>query len=295
MRITVTARSNVAQEVEEVAPDVAVAVERARAGSRCRCARASRRIRSGVAVASRWTCSSASGTLTPTRLDVSGGSAAGASPTANAARSRAAARSAVAASRAWTTASGRPPGPTSSPSPATSTSPTAWSIALVLAQAAAAELEHGDADVAHGDRAHAARGLREDLERVRRARQVAVGVVEQVRRAAERGAHAREALGGGARRERLAGGGARRRVVGVQPAEPQQRGAQRERDLDQPRLGGARVGEHAERLAHLDGVARGAAEHLVHVGEQRLARQPVAARDGDDRARQLGALLARSA
>ena len=129
---------------------------------------------------------------------------------------------------------------------------------------------------------------------MRRARQVAVGVVEQVGRAAERGAHAREALGRRAGGERLAGGRAGGRVVGVQAAEPQQRRAQRERDLDEPRLGGARVGEHAERLAHLDRVAGRAAEHLVHVGEQRLAGQPVAARDGDDRARQLGALLARS-
>ena len=79
---------------------------------------------------------------------------------------------------------------------------------------------------------------------------------------------------------------------GCRPPSRSSVAAQRERDLDQARLGGARVREHAERLAHLDRVARRAAEHLVHVGEQRLAGEPVAARDGDDRARQLGALLA---
>src|SRR5437764_2843184 len=49
------------------------------------------------------------------------------SPRVNAARSASAARAALASSRAWTIASGRPPGSTRSPTAATPASPTAWS------------------------------------------------------------------------------------------------------------------------------------------------------------------------
>ena len=217
----------------------------------------------------------------------SGGTVAGGSPTSNAARMRAAARSALAVVARVHDGDRAAARADLLPQPGDVDQADRVVDALVLAQPPAAQLEHRDADVAHGDRADVPGVLGEHLEHAPRAREVAVGVVEQVGRAAERRAHAREALGRRAGGERLAGGGARLRVGRVQPAEPQQRRAQRERDLDEARLGGARVGERAERLADLDGVAGRAAEHLVHVGEQRLARQPVAAGDGHDRPCQL--------
>ena len=68
--------------------------------------------------------------------------------------------------------------------------------------------------------------------------------------------------------------------------------AQLQRHLDQPRLAGA-VAQHVDRLAHLERVAGRAAEHLVHVGQQRGARQAGALGDLGDRAAELGRLLAR--
>ena len=49
----------------------------------------------------------------------------------------------------------------------------------------------------------------------------------------------------------------------------------------------ARAGEVVDRLAHLERVAGGRAEHLVHVGQQRDGRQPGAAGDLDERAGEL--------
>ncbi len=72
----------------------------------------------------------------------------------------------------------------------------------------------------------------------------------------------------------------------MQPTEHEHLGAQRERHLDQPLVARA-AGQVVDRLAHLDRVAGGPAEHLVHVGQQRHRRQPVADRHLDDRLRQL--------
>ena len=47
-----------------------------------------------------------------------------------------------------------------------------------------------------------------------------------------------------------------------------------------------RAGEEVDRLAHLDRIAGGGAEHLVHVGDQRLRRQARAHRHLDQAARQ---------
>ena len=184
------------------------------------------------------------------------------------------------------------PGPTSSPRQATSVSPTAWSMRLVLAPAAAAELEHGDADLAHVDRVYVAALVGPDLAGVRGAREVVGRVLEQVGGPAERGGHRGEALGGGAGAQRLLGLRAALGAVAGQAGEREALAAQRERDLEQPRLGVLRVGQHLERLEHLDRVAGGAAEDLVHVGQQRAAAQAVALGDLDDRLRELARTLA---
>ncbi len=116
-------------------------------------------------------------------------------------------------------------------------SPTAWSIGLVLAPSPAAELEHGDADLAHVDRVDVAALVGPDLLAVRGAREVLARALEQVRRAAERGDHRGEALGGGAGAQRLLGLRATLGAVVGQAGEREPLAAQRERDLEQPRLG----------------------------------------------------------
>ena len=230
-----------AQEVEEVAPHVAVAVDRAGRDLDA-VARASRRtsvrrrralevdVQLGERDASRRAPRSAAAARPARRR-----------PRTRRARARRRARRA-AASRAWTTASGRPPGPTSSPSPATSTSPTAWSIALVLAQPPAAELEHGDADLAHVDRAARARRSR-GRPRARAARAAGGGRGRRAGRPARRARRTCAAKRSAAAPEASASPAAARAAASssCEPAEPQQRRAQRERDLEQPRLGGARV------------------------------------------------------
>ena len=152
-----------------------------------------------------------------------------------------------------------------------------------LAAAAAAELHHHEAERADVDRLdHAAAG---HLAADGRFGEVLLGRVEQVGRAAELDHHVREALGRGARVQR-------RVDLGVD-ADQLERGARElQRDLDQPRLARA-VAQDVDRLAHLERVAGRAAEHLVHVGQQRRARQAGALGDLGDRAAQLGRLLAR--
>ena len=125
------------QEVQEVGPgERAVGAEEVVGRARCRCGAARRRIRSGVAVPSRWTCSSAFGIgatasvghrSTSATIGVDGSGARVADRDRRLApRPRAA--SAPASSRAWTTASGRPPRATAVPAPATASRPTAMSM-----------------------------------------------------------------------------------------------------------------------------------------------------------------------
>ena len=96
-----------------------------------------------------------------------------------------------------------------------------------------------------------------------------VGAVEQVRRAAERGDHRTKPLSCAAapraRRRRRRG---RSATSANSTAEDEQLGGKRERHLDQARVGRA-ARQVVDRLPHLDGVAGGAAEDLVHVGQQR--------------------------
>jgi hypothetical protein len=112
---------------------------------------------------------------------------------------------------------------------------------------------------------------------------VVVGALEQVGGAAERSDHAREGLGRCARLERRPGS----------PSSPFRRSScsqSPKRDLEQARVA-RRAGEVVDRLAHLDGVARRAAQHAVHVGQQRRGGQAVARGDLDDRLRQLAGLV----
>ena len=288
-----------AQEVEEVVPHVAVVgAERARRDRRGRCARRAGGSAPGGAVPSRWTCSSASAALTPRASAQRRWAAGCVARPAKAARSAARRRARPPPSpRAWTTASGRSPGPTSSPSPATSARPDGVVDRVVLAPAAAAEPEHGEADVADVDRVHVARRSRA-RPRARAARAGGGGRVARAGRPGRRARRtiAREALGGGAGVERLARpprARRPRRAPGRRARSSARR--QRERDLEQPRLARARVGQHLDRLAHLERVAGGRAEHLVHVGEQRAAgagRRRSAT--STSAARQLAASLARS-
>ena len=124
-------------------------------------------------------------------------------------------------------------------------SPTAWSTASVLARAAAAERR------ARRRRPRARRPLRR-VPALRRATtstvtgargQVAVRALEQVRpgRPARRPSRAKRSAAAPARSASSAA--ARAALVGVEAAEPQQLRAQRERDLEQPRLGVAAAGE----------------------------------------------------
>ena len=93
---------------------------------------------------------------------------------------------------------------------------------VVLAAAAAAEVDDRQPDGAHVDAGDDAGALGVRLDRHRRRRQVVVGALEEVARAAEGGDHAGEGLGGGAGLERRA-------RVGVEPLQAQQVLAQRRR------------------------------------------------------------------
>ena len=259
---------------------------------------AMRPMSAGGAVPSRWTCSSAIGTC---ERDASSRSA---SVTVGRAarRARRRPRRPRAAARrrarrrprraAWTTASGRPPGPTSSPSPATSIEADGVVDGLVLALAAAAELEDGEAEVAR--RRSRARG-RAVRGRPRAPAARAAGGGPGVERSAgppSAATIAREALGRGAAGERLAGGGARL-LVGVHAAEPSSvahsASVTSTSRASAPRGSGERVDAPRAPRRALPAVRPSA---LVHVGEQRLAGRPVAAGDVDERPSELGAALA---
>ena len=254
---------------------------------------ASRRTSSGVAVASRWTCSSASGTLTPSGLAPSGGER-GARRVADARTpraTRAAARSArrrVArvddrerpAARADLLAEpgdvDEPDGVVDRPASSRSRPPPSSSTATPTSRTAIARTRPVSLRVAP---------------RARAARAAGGG---RGRRAGRPGRRARRTCARSARRRRPRRAPRRRRR-----APPRRRRAARRAaaasahsaSVTSTSRGSAARGwvSALERLAHLDRVAGRAAEHLVHVGEQRLAGQPVAARDRDDRARQLGA------
>ena len=153
---------------------------------------------------------------------------------------------------------------------------------VVLARPAAAEVDDRDPDRPDVDRGHDARRTGLDRPDDRRPRQVTRRRLEQVRRSAEFDDHRTESLGRAATLQRVGRRGSGLRNIGMQPAQDEQLRGQRERDLEQPLVAGI-AGQVLDRLAHLDPVAGGPAEHLVHVGQQRDRRQAVADRHLDDR------------
>ena len=181
-------------------------------------------------------------------------------------RAQAAAAAAAASSRACTTASGRS-GPTSLAGPAaTSASPTAWSIVGLLA-AVAAELGHDQADRADVHRRHDARALGATARTGAAARYGRGARAGRPGRRARRPSRAKRSAAAPLR-------SASARVARPRASRPARAASgERERDLVQPRLARG-AGQAVDRLAHLERVARGAAEHPVHVGQQRDGRQP---------------------
>ena len=147
-------------------------------------------MRSGVAVASRWTCSSAR--RDAHRTASTSGGARGRRVT-DGERGADAVGGALGARRVARVDHGERAGARADllPQLGDVDEPDRVVDRVVLAPAAAAELQHRDAGLADVDGGDVAGRGREHLERVRGARQVAVRVVEQVGRPAERGAGAR--------------------------------------------------------------------------------------------------------
>ena len=82
------------------------------------------------------------------------------------------------------------------------------------------------------------------------------------------------------------------RRVARQPAQHQQLGAERASQRVQPRLA-PRAAQVVERLLHLQRVAGGVAEHLVHVGDERPRRQPRAFGHAHEAQRQFAGVFRR--
>ena len=121
----------------------------------------------------------------------------------------------------------------------------------------------------------------------RRGGQLRDGRVEQVCRPAELGDHRAEALGGRAGLERVAPRPRAPRATSARSPPSTSSSAHSASVTSSSRCVARGAGQVVDRLAHLDRVAGGPAEHLVHVGQQRDRRQAVAARDLDDRPREL--------
>lgn len=147
--------------------------------------------------------------------------------------------------------------------------------------AATAQRHHRHADVAcvharHMPRAIGGAGLDD-----RGARQVARAVLQEVVRPAQRRHHAAEYLGGAAVVERRLGARAAGGRAGRQAAQHDHLAGQRHRHLVQARIARALALQISDGLGNLERIADGAAEHPVHVGDQRDRRQagPVGDRD----------------
>ncbi len=139
---------------------------------------------------------------------------------------------------------------------------------IVLACATAAERDHRQPNRPH---VHGADNSR--LRRLRRHRhrcgwQVAIGRLEEIGGPAQLRHHRAEALGCGATVQGLLGRLARRGRIGVEAAQGEQLGAERDRHLAEA-LVARRTGQVVDGLPHLHGVARRPPEHPVHVGEER--------------------------
>ena len=112
--------------------------------------------------------------------------------------------------------------------------------------------------------------------------QVRLEVVEEVRRAAERGDHAVEALGGGAGGEGVADPRRAGRGVGGEAGGGEELAAERHGDVAEPAVDRV-AAQEARGVRHLERVAGGGGQRLVHVGDQRPGRAAGAVRDLDQR------------
>ena len=219
------------------------------------------------------------------------GAAVGSSPTVTARRSAVAAASASAAERACTTASGRS-GPTASPTPRTSVRPTAGSIASrgrrrpPPSRASARPIARASTRAITPARSGAT------ASRTGASGEVSVGALDEIGRAAERGDHAREALGRGARGERALDPGDGLGVVAGQAAQDEQLAREGARHRVQP---GSRRRPVRKSIASrdLERVAHVMAEGLAHVGEQRDDAEPRLAGDREQALGERGRALER--
>ena len=163
-----------------------------------------------------------------------------------------------------------------------------------LAQAPAAERDHGEADRAHVDaRDGAGLGRLGGDRRPARAGRWRSGASTQVGGAAQLRAPSPRS----ARRPRRCRAPARRRRARrPRPARRRPAAAARRSARASPRAGAGRAPRRSggrSTRAPRRALPGGAPEHAVHVGQQRRGGQPVAVRHLDDRARQLVGLLAR--
>ena len=227
----------------------------------------SSRARSGVAVPSRWTCSSAFGiaaalTRRPRARRGSRVAARGRRRGRRRQRLGGAGRRRPRRGRGRSPAAG-PAGRRARPGAATSVRPTAWSMASSSRRAAAAEVDDGEADGAHVDAGDDAGALGRASTVTGAAGRCSSGRSRRSAGPPSARDHAREALGRGARRAAPARGSAVEAAAGAAAARTA------------PRVTSSRRGSLAAPVRwSIDSrtstrVAGGAAEHAVHVGEQR--------------------------
>ena len=114
-------------------------------------------------------------------------------------------------------------------------------------------------------------------------REVRLEVVEEARRAAEGRDHAVEALGGGAGGEGVADPrGARRSASAREAGGGEELAAERDGDVVEPAVDLV-AAQEAGGVRHLERVAGGGGERLVHVGDERAGRAAGAVRHLDQR------------
>ena len=174
-------------------------------------------------------------------------------------------------------------GPTSSPMPASSVSPTEWSIAILGARAPAAERHDREAERARVDRGDGAVAwagctacttvacgrCRRRIARRNPAGRRAPLTIFWKRSAARPLSSASRAIASPSAA-----------AIG-EAAERQHLAGEREHDRLEPRVA-PRAGEEVDGVQHLDGIAGGGSERLVHVGDERARLQPRAVGDGDE-------------
>ena len=150
----------------------------------------------------------------------------------------------------------------------------------------APELDHGEPERPRVDRRDEARASRRHVHDLRRTGQMRLERVEEVRRPAERRHHALEALGGRARGEGLAQAVGARRRRRREPGGVEELGPERHRHVEEAAVDDVAAQETRGRR-HLERVAGGGGERLVHVGDQRPGRAAGPGRHLDQRAGEL--------